>query len=133
MTVLTDGQKMSLQLYGIDYEQVSNLTDEEILQEYVNCDYVNFPSLYEGFGMPIIEGQSVGRPVLTSNISPMVDVANDAAVIVDPTKPEDIRRGYEEMKERVDELVAKGYENVKRFALDRITKQFYDVYTQVLK
>ena len=130
---LTDGQKMSLQLYGIDYEQVSNLTDEEILQEYVNCDYVNFPSLYEGFGMPIIEGQSVGRPVLTSNISPMVDVANDAAVIVDPTKPEDIRRGYEEMKGRVDELVAKGYENVKRFALDRITKQFYDVYTQVLK
>lgn len=122
---------MALQLYGIDYEQVSNLTDEEILQEYVNCDYVNFPSLYEGFGMPIIEGQSIGRPVLTSNISPMVDVANGSAVIVDPTKPEDIRRGYEEMKGRVDELVAKGYENVKRFALDRITKQFFDVYKQV--
>ncbi len=125
---LTEGQRMTLQLYGIEYEQVSNLTDEEILQEYINCDYVNFPSLYEGFGMPIIEGQSIGRPVLTSNLSPMLEVANGAAVIVDPTKPEDIRRGYEEMGSRVDELVAKGYENVKRFALDKITKQFYDVY-----
>ena len=96
---LTEGQKLVLKLYGIDYEQVSNLSDEEILQEYINCDYVNFPSLYEGFGMPIIEGQAIGRPVLTSNLSPMKEVANGAAMIVDPTKPEDIRRGYDAIRQ----------------------------------
>ena len=125
---LTDGQRLVLKLYGINYEQVSNLTDEEILQEYINCDYVNFPSLYEGFGMPIIEGQAIGRPVLTSNLSPMKEVANGAAIIVDPTKPEDIRRGYDEMRQQADELVERGFVNVKRFALDKITRQYFEIY-----
>ena len=125
---LTDGQRLVLKLYGINYEQVSNLTDEEILQEYINCDYVNFPSLYEGFGMPIIEGQAIGRPVLTSNLSPMKEVANGAAIIVDPTKPEDIRRGYDEMRQQADDLVERGFVNVKRFALDKITRQYFEIY-----
>lgn len=128
---LTEGQQLVLKLYGINYAQVSNLTDEEILQEYINCDYVNFPSLYEGFGMPIIEGQAIGRPVLTSNISPMKEVANGAAMIVDPTKPEAIRRGYEEIKQQVETLVERGFENVKRFALDKITRQYFDIYKQI--
>lgn len=128
---LSDGQKTALSHYGIDYEAVQNLTDEEILQEYINCDYVNFPSLYEGFGMPIIEGQSIGRPVLTSNIEPMLSVANGAAMIVDPTKPEDIRRGYEEMAVNVNELTNMGFKNVKRFALDKITKQFFEIYKSI--
>lgn len=128
---LTEEQQLVLKLYSINYEQVSNLTDEEILQEYINCDYVNFPSLYEGFGMPIIEGQAIGRPVLTSNISPMKEVANGAAMIVDPTKPEAIRRGYEEMKQQVETLVERGFENVKRFALDKITRQYFDIYKQI--
>lgn len=129
---LTEGQKTALDIYHIQYECVSNLTDEEILQEYIHCDYVNFPSLYEGFGMPIIEGQAIGRPVLTSNISPMKEVAGDAAIIVDPTKPEDILRGYEQMKGEADGLVQRGYENVKRFALGKITLQFFDIYNKIL-
>ena len=127
---LTEEQRLVLKLYGIHYEQVSNLTDKEILQEYTNCDYVNFPSLYEGFGMPIIEGQAIGRPVLTSNLSPMKEVANGAAIIVDPTKPEDIRRGYDEMRQQADELVERGFVNVKRFALDKITRQYFEIYKQ---
>lgn len=129
---LTDGQEMVLKLYGINYDQVCNLTDEEILKEYINCDYVNFPSLYEGFGMPIIEGQAIGRPVLTSNLSPMKEVANGAAMIVDPTSPEDIRKGYEKMKSQSKHLVELGYENVKRFALDKITRQYFEVYKCVM-
>ena len=129
---LTEGQRLVLKLYGIHYEQVSNLTDKEILQEYINCDYVNFPSLYEGFGMPIIEGQAIGRPVLTSNLSPMKEVANGAAMIVEPTQPDDIRRGYNEMKVQADFIVKLAYENVKRFSLDKITRQYYEVYQSIL-
>lgn len=129
---LTDGQRLVLKLYGIDYEQLSNLTDEEILYEYVNCDYVNFPSLYEGFGMPIIEGQAIGRPVLTSSLSPMKEVAGTAAILVDPTNPESIRKGYEEMAKKAESLVQSGYENVKRYSLDKITKQYFHIYQQLI-
>ena len=130
---LTDSQKLVLKLYGIDYENVYDLTDADILQEYINCDFVNFPSLYEGFGMPIIEGQAIGRPVLTSCISPMKEVANGSAIIIDPTKPKEIRKGYEIMGKESDSFIQRGLKNVERFALDKITKQYLEVYKNIFK
>src|SRR5690606_26142965 len=62
----------------IEYSNVYNLTDNEVRQEYVACDIVSFPSMYEGFGMPIIEGQAIGRVVLTSRIEPLIEVSGDA-------------------------------------------------------
>lgn len=125
---LTNGQIHILSECKINYITLSKLTDEEILQEYIRCDYVNFPSLYEGFGMPIIEGQAVGRPVLTSNLSPMKEVAGDAAILVDPRSPDDIRRGYEKMKDEAGSLVEKGFKNVERFSSREIALEYFRIY-----
>lgn len=130
---LSDNQRQVLEMNKIDFEQASNLTDDEILQEYINCDYVNFPSLYEGFGMPIIEGNAIGRPVITSNIPPMINIANGAAIIVDPTKPESIRLGYEKVRNCASKIISKGFENVKRFSVKEITKQYFYVYSSLTK
>ncbi len=53
---------------------------------------VLFPSLYEGFGLPVLEGMTLGTPVITSNTSSIPEVAGDAALMVDPYKPDQIRR-----------------------------------------
>ena len=130
---LTQKQRYVLDLYKIHYECVSNLTDEEILHEYINCDIVNFPSLYEGFGMPIIEGQSIGRPVLTSNISPTREVASNAAVLVEPTSTESIRHGYEILLKDSETYIERGLENVKRFNLSRVSQEYFQIYQNVVK
>ena len=130
---LDDKQKMLLNLYNIHYECVCNLTDSEMLNEYINCDLVNFPSLYEGFGMPIIEGQAIGRPVLTSNISPTKEVAGNAAVLVNPTNTDSIREGYEILLEDAEEYIVRGLENVKRFALSRISQDYFQIYKNLVK
>lgn len=118
---------------GIDFSLVSYLSNDEILQEYINCDIVNFPSLYEGFGMPIIEGQATGRTVVTSNISPMKEVAGDGAVLVDPTNITSMHNGYIEAIENGKKYIQQGLENVKRFDISKIVKQYLELYQYIVE
>lgn len=116
---------------NIEYSNICNLTDEEIKQEYINCDIVNFPSVYEGFGMPVIEGQQIGRIVITSNIEPIIDISGKAALLVNPYDINDIRKTYLniiEDKQLRDSLIEKGLNNVKRFEASFIAKQYMDLY-----
>ena len=124
---LSDETIKSLHEYGIEYSSCCNISDEELLEEYRSCDIVNFPSLYEGFGMPIIEGQATGRVVVTSNISPMKDVAGGASVLVDPHDVLSIHKGYLEAINNGDKYIEKGLENVKRFTVSSITNQYFNL------
>ena len=125
---LTQHQLEALNNSGIQYSNVFNLTNDEIVQEYINCDIVNFPSYYEGFGMPIIEGQAIGRVVVTSNLSPMREIADNSCVIVDPYNIESMKHGYIDAINNNEYYVLKGIENIKRFSVDKISKKYFDMY-----
>jgi glycosyltransferase involved in cell wall biosynthesis len=119
---------------GIRYAYSSGLSDGEILAKYEMADIIALPSVYEGFGMPILEGQAVGRPVVTSNILSMPEVAGDAACLVDPYSVDSIRQGILKVIGDVayrEELVRKGFENVKRFDARAIALQYLDLYRKV--
>jgi glycosyltransferase involved in cell wall biosynthesis len=64
--------------------------------EYHNTDLVLFPSTYEGFGLPVIEAFASGKPVITSQISPMKEVAAHAALFIDPYSIASIREGVQQ-------------------------------------
>lgn len=130
--ILNSDQKALLEMYHVNYSNASNLTDEEIVHEYEQCDIVNFPSFYEGFGMPIIEGQAVGRVVITSNLSPMKEIAGDGAVFVNPADCLSILNGYKEAVEKHDVLVKRGLENVKRFKIEEIVCKYYSLYKDTI-
>lgn len=121
-----------LQENNIDYSSCANISDEELLKEYNKCDIVNFPSLYEGFGMPIIEGQAIGRVVVTSNLSPMKDVAGGSAVLVNPNDIQSLRQGYDEAINHGDYYIVKGLKNVKRFSVATITRQYFNLIKSLL-
>jgi glycosyltransferase involved in cell wall biosynthesis len=119
---------------GIAYSYHSGLSDAEVLEKYFEADIVTLVSTYEGFGMPILEGQATGRPVITSNLYSMPEVAGDAACIVDPFDARAMRAGFRRLIED-DEyrqaLVAKGFDNVKRFDPDRIAEQYLALYQDI--
>lgn len=94
---------------------------------YTKALAVVFPSLNEGFGMPIIEAMSLGTPVITSNISSMAEAAGEAALLVNPLDVEDIssamKRVYSDPSLR-ETLRTKGYERSKQFSWPKAAREF---------
>lgn len=129
---LSDAHKKLLQENKIEYSQTQNLSNQEILQEYINCDIVMFPSYYEGFGMPIIEGQAVGRVVITSNISPMKDIAGNSAVIVDPHNATSIRDGYIQALKEYKTYQMKGLKNARLYNVNHISQMYLNSYISLI-
>jgi glycosyltransferase involved in cell wall biosynthesis len=132
---VSEAQREVLNRYSISWSEAWDLTDEEMAGRYRGCDIVVFASTYEGFGMPIIEGNATGRPVVTSNIGPMPEVAGSAACLVDPLDSSSIRQGILRVINDPayrDCLIAQGFENVKRFSPEAIAAQYTAVYREVL-
>ena len=120
-----------LKVNQIDYSMVYDLSNDEILQEYKNADIISFPSYYEGFGMPIIEGQAIGRLVITSEIEPMKSVAGDGAIFCNPYDVDSIRNAYLKGFNNCiyrDCIIRAGLENVKKYNLEPITEKYYNLY-----
>jgi glycosyltransferase involved in cell wall biosynthesis len=118
-------------LRGLDYVNSVHLSDEQMLQAYEDCDMLAFVSTYEGFGLPIVEANAVGRPVVTSRIASMPEVAGNAACLVDPFDVGSIRSGLLKVLESADyrrELVENGLENAKRFDPSLIAHQYAELY-----
>ncbi len=90
-----------------------------------------YPSLYEGFGMPILDAFVCGVPVVTSNISSMPEVADQAAVLVDPTDTEAMATGIMKALENHRELVKAGKERVKKFSWKKTATETLHFYSQV--
>jgi glycosyltransferase involved in cell wall biosynthesis len=114
--------------------ELGRLTDGELVAAYRRCDVVVFASLYEGFGLPILEAQAMGRPVITSNFGAMKEAAGDGALLVDPRSVEEIRAAILRIKNEPglrEELVRKGRENAERFRADAIALKYAEIYRAV--
>ena len=93
-----------------------------------------FPTLYEGFGIPVLEAQSRGVPVITSNVSSLPEIANLSTILVDPKEPEFIAEAMRSLtidgEKTRKELVLKGYENVKRFSWENCADLIAKILTE---
>jgi glycosyltransferase involved in cell wall biosynthesis len=131
----TETQRIQLAQQGVNHEVHQGLSTQEVVELYKSCDLICFVSTYEGFGMPILEAQAIGRPVLTSDLSPMREVAREGALKVDPLNVVSIRNGLKRLlaiPELRNELVKKGFENVKNYSATAIAAQYAEVYREVL-
>jgi glycosyltransferase involved in cell wall biosynthesis len=133
---LSQAQSRSLQRFRIETSNVEGIDDDEMAREYQNCDMLVFVSTYEGFGLPIIEANATGRPVVTSNILSMPEAAGDAACFVNPFDVLSIRKGIKMVIDDsayCNQLVQRGFKNVQRFQASTIAAQYVALYEELLK
>jgi glycosyltransferase involved in cell wall biosynthesis len=123
-----------LKEYNISHTVYNGLTDEQIFERYIACDIMFIASLYEGFGMPIIEAQEVGRPVITSNRGAMLEIGRDSALLADPLQPEQIKAAILSLtgnKEYYDTVVATGRKNAAKYGHKVISEQYLNLYKRL--
>jgi len=118
------------------YVRFTGYVEEEDLPALYNgADLFVFPSLYEGFGLPVLEAMACGTPVVTSNTSSLPEVAGDAALLVDPYDVEEIATAMRRILEDealAAELRAKGLARAKEFSWERTARETIAVYEKVL-
>jgi glycosyltransferase involved in cell wall biosynthesis len=102
------------------------LPDTELPPLLSGATFFAFPSLFEGFGLPVLEAQSYGVPVLTSNHSSLPEVAGKGALLVDPTNVDAIADAMLRLSQDEtlrQQLVAAGYANLQRFSWEKAARQ----------
>ena len=127
-------ERERLDALGVVFENRVGLDEAALLAEYARSDALIFASTYEGFGLPIIEAQSVGRPVITSRFGAAAETAGGAACLVDPFDTNDIRRGIRRLLEDAEysaSLVRGGFDNAARFAPERVAAAYASLYRQL--
>ena len=118
----------------INFSMVSNLSRGELRDEYSSSNVLYFASTKEGFGLPILEAQSLGVPVITSNTTAMPYVAGESAVIVDPYSVESIRESILLFVKReidIEHLKEMGFKNIERFALFNFIESYKNIYNGI--
>ena len=131
---LSGKQKVLLEESGISYENHYDVAYSQIVEFYQSSDIVSFPSTYEGFGVPILEANAAGRPIIAGDIEVLHEVAEESACFVNPYEVKSIRTGFERViKDKVyrQSLVEKGFENIKRFAPKVIAEKYNSVYKEI--
>ena len=119
--------------YGVDYNNSSHLSVDEIICKYQECDILYFVSRSEGFGMPIIEAQTVGRAVITTNTEPTKTVANGAAIICGSEDHTSIHDAIVKLicdVEFRNGLIEKGYTNAAQYNAENIAKMYENFYKE---
>jgi glycosyltransferase involved in cell wall biosynthesis len=94
-----------------------------------------YPSLYEGFGIPLLEAMECGCPVICSNSSSIPEVAGDAALYIDPRDAQSISNAMLKVVQSSDErrqMISKGKLRVKQFTWDICAQQTYAIYARIL-
>ena len=134
--ILDNKKKLFLNKLNIKYTNYFNLTDFEVYKVYCQSDLLLFASLYEGFGMPILESQATGRPVISSNMQPFLYVGGKGAIYVNPHSVSSIRFAVKKIisnNKFRKKLINYGFKNTKRFMVRYILKKHYDCYEELIK
>ena len=120
-----------------DFVKILGFVSNDQLHALIKCaDFLLFPSLFEGFGLPILEAMSLGCPVISSNATSLPEVGGDAPLYFDPKNQQGLTElliaAIKETGVDRNNMIEKGFENCKRFNWDKTCNKTIDTYKQFI-
>ena len=110
------------------------VTNTDLPAIYSQCEVFLYPSLRESFGIPMLEAMACGVPVITSNTSSMPEIAGDAAVIINPFKPEELMAAMIRLSDDIDlrtQLIERGFKQSARFSWKSMAQNVLEIYREI--
>ncbi|HDW2027942.1 TPA: glycosyltransferase, partial [Enterobacter ludwigii] len=117
------------------YKHLGRVSDEELNSIYNRVFCLLYPSLYEGFGIPVIEAMRSGCVVIAVNVSSIPEVAGDAAILLDDPHPAAIAHALKELENQLfyNKLRNNGFTQAKKFSWEKCYKDTLAIYKECLK
>jgi glycosyltransferase involved in cell wall biosynthesis len=115
-------------------QRLGFVSEEELRQLYLSATAFVFPSVMEGFGLVLLEAMAFGAPVLAMNASAIPDVVGDAAILIDPAKPDALRRAMERVvtDEKLQaDLTRRGYERLTHHSWKNVAREMWNEFEQI--
>lgn len=112
-------------------ETRGRVSQAELVELYRNAAALVFPSLYEGFGMPVLEAMACGCPVACSNATSLPEIADGAARLFDPTDADELAAAVDDVLREPAPWIARGLERAKEFTWDACARAHEDVYREL--
>jgi glycosyltransferase involved in cell wall biosynthesis len=136
--VFTPAQRRLLESSGLEHHvrQMSRVSEEELVGLYNVADVFVLPSLYEGFGLPVLEAMACGTPVVAANAASLPEVVGDAGLLVDPRSPEAIAEAIAQVLEDpalASDLRERGFQRARAFTWEQNALRTLEVYHRVLE
>jgi glycosyltransferase involved in cell wall biosynthesis len=119
-----------VEVRGNGVRWLGEVDDAELARLYRGAACLAYPSLYEGFGIPILEAMACGAPVVTTRGTAMEEVADGAAILVDALDPAEIAAGIERAATERDALIVRGLERARAFRWDAVAAATVEVYRE---
>lgn len=111
------------------------ISEKELDSLFRMADFLIYPSLYEGFGIPVLEAMKMGLPVITSNTTAMPEVAGGAAYLVDPNNIEEMTSVMSELlqnRQRQEEMIEKGLERARSYTWQNVSESYLKLYQEII-
>jgi mannosyltransferase len=130
---LNENEKAKIVRERIDHFHFRGIPSEDLNIIYNNAFCLLYPSLYEGFGIPVVESMKAGCPVICSNLSSLPEVAGHAALLVSGVSVEEIVNAIHKLErlEFRESVISKGLEQAERFSWDKCFRETYQFYVDV--